>query len=206
MTMGEDVADLPTRPKAQAVLRAAHDLFLQRGFAATGVDAIAAQAGVSKATLYSYFATKEALFTAMVATKRVEHGFLLQELLVPGTDARATLEAIAAGLLRLLLAPDTLNIYRLVIHEAGRTPELGRRFDEAGPGYFRARLKAYIERLAEAGRLKLDDPDLAVGHFIGLIRADVHLKALLGGGSPSAAEIERRAKAGVEVFLRAYSA
>ena len=206
MTTGETVAAPPARPKARAVLKAAHDLFLERGFAATSVDAIAARAKVSKATLYSYFATKEALFTAIIAAKRAEHGFLLQELLVAGTDARATFEAIAAGLLRLLLAQDTLNIYRLVVHEAGRTPELGRRFDEAGPGYFRARLRAYIERLAASGRLRVDDPDLAVGHFIGLIRADIHLKALLGGGTPSAAEIERRARAGVEVFLRAYSA
>ncbi len=112
---------------------------------------------------------------------------------------------LAPALLNFLLEPDSIAIYRLVVAEGGRTPELGRAFYEAGPVRLQARLAAYLRRMDEHGMLSVPEPEIAAVELVSLIRADLHLKALFAFDRlPGPAEIRRRAEAAVQTFLRAY--
>ena len=166
------------RPKLLALLEAARARFLEDGYAAASVDAIAREAGVSKATLYGHFPSKEALFEAVVVAQCRRHASAVEALDTGGDDVAGTLAELARALLRFLLEPDSIAIYRVVAAESARTPELGRTFYEAGPARLQARLAAYLRRMGERGMLSVPEPEIAAVELISLIRAELHLKAL----------------------------
>ncbi len=193
------------RPKLLALLEAARARFLEDGYAAASVDAIAREAGVSKATLYGHFPSKEALFEAVVVAQCRRHASAVEALDTGGDDVAGTLAELARALLRFLLEPDSIAIYRVVAAESARTPELGRAFYEAGPARLQARLAAYLRRMGERGMLNVPEPEIAAVELVSLIRAELHLKALFAFERlPGQAEIDRRAEGAVRTFLRAY--
>src|SRR5688572_6206965 len=118
--------------KAEAILAAAERAFLAAGFGAVTMDAIAREAGVSKATVYAHYTGKEELFGAVVAhlSQRRFHGFSV-EALDPG-DIEASLTTIAARFLDLVLSPEAIALNRIIIGEVTRFPVLGQVFWAAG--------------------------------------------------------------------------
>lgn len=193
-------------PKQRDIAEAATRLFIAQGYAAVSMDAIARAAGVSKATLYSYFASKERLFANLVGVACSRSGSVLGELADGGADLRATLTELADRALRFMLAEPSLAIYRVVMAETARFPELGRAFYERGAAASRRTFAAWLERQMAAGKLLSRDPGLAAEQFMGLLRTHLHLRALLGiGPPPTEAEIETTVAAAVETFLRAYA-
>jgi len=172
------------------------------------MDEIAARAGVSKQTVYKHFADKESLFTELIigAVKAVSdpvHGRVLE--LEDSGDVEADLHGLARALLSMVIQPPILQLRRLVIGEAGRFPELGRAFYEQGPARTIAALAAVFARWAERGVLKLDDPQLAAAHFNWLVMSVPLNRAMfLPEDTPSAAELDAYADAGVRAFLAAY--
>ncbi len=207
MSQAETIPDQtdPT-PKQRDIAEAATRLFMSQGYAAVSMDAIARAAGVSKATLYAYFASKDRLFASLVgaACKRSGPGSL--EFTEGEADLRATLTALGDRVLRFMLEEQSLAIYRVVMAEAARFPELGRAFYERGASASRHHLATWLERQMQAGRLLVRDPGLAAEHFVGLLRTHLHMRALLGiDPPPTDAEIETTVAAAVEVFLRAYA-
>src|SRR3712207_4210433 len=116
-------------PKPRAILGAAGELFLAQGFAAVSMDAVARQAGVSKATLYAHFPSKDALFAAMVAERcdrmAAEAAALAGH---AGDGPEAALRRLCRAVLAFLVAPSTLAIHRIVQAEAGRAPGLAAAF------------------------------------------------------------------------------
>jgi AcrR family transcriptional regulator len=190
--------------KKLAVLRAALRLFLEQGFGATSMDAIAREAGVSKATLYAHVKSKEELFAAITAT-------FAEQLLAAHTafehesDIRAALLRFARDHVALLLSPEGIAMYRIVIAEAPRFPELGRAFYENGPAIRLSALVKYLQHADAAGTLKVDDAPLAAGEFAGMLGGIVHLRAMLGHADEiTAAEQETLTAHAVDAFLRAY--
>src|SRR5258708_21401069 len=165
--------------KAESILAAAQRAFLAGGFGAVSMDAIAREAGASKATLYAYFASKEELFGAVVAreSERYADGFLAGEL--DPSDVEASLTAIAQRFLRLLLSPDVIAINRIIIGEVARFPALAEVFWRAGPERVRVQLEEYFCGAAEAGALDIADTRLAAGQFASLARGEIHLQHLL---------------------------
>lgn len=121
------------------ILAAAQRLFLERGFQATSTDAILAEAGVSsKETLYRYFASKEELFVAVLGTLTTEQPDFLARLaaLPPPRDVRALRESLttaARAILTLMCQPAYLALWRTMIAEAPRFPQLGAAFFSAIP-------------------------------------------------------------------------
>jgi TetR/AcrR family transcriptional repressor of mexJK operon len=205
-TAGESIAVL-TAPtgKAESILAAARRMFLASGFGAVSMDAIAREAGASKATLYAYFASKEELFGAVVAGEgeRYFRGFSASEL--DPEKVEASLTEIARRFLDLVLSPDAIAVNRITIAEAVRFPQLGEVFWRSGPEQTRVQIEAFLRRADAAGTLSVADPRLAAEQFIALLRGDWHLRQLLRLDAPiSVAQRAVAVKDAVVGFLRMY--
>lgn len=189
--------------KRDAILDAACALFLEQGYAAASMDAVAARAGVSKATIYAHFTDKDDLFGAVIRM-RCERNRTFAPV-GPALDARATLTMIGRRLLDLLLQPDTLAMYRLVTAEAPRQPELARAFYESGPATGKAEIARMLTELGHRGLLAVEDPWRMADLFTGMLRADLFMRTLLGLPQPESSSIEQTVAAAVETMLRAFA-
>jgi len=204
--IGDSIAALSAAPteKAESILAAAQRAFLAGGFGAVSMDAIAREAGASKATLYAYFSSKEELFGAVVAreSERYAQGFSAGEL--DPADVEASLTTIAERFLRLLLSPDVIAMNRIIIGEVTRFPMLAEIFWRAGPERVRVQLEGFFRRAAEAGTLDIADSRLAAGQFASLVRGEIHLQRLLGFGDADPQTLSAAARNAVATFLRAF--
>jgi AcrR family transcriptional regulator len=191
--------------KAEAVLAAAEGAFLAHGFGAVSMDAIAREAGVSKATVYAHFANKEELFGAVIArlSERRFRGFSAEAL--DPRDIEASLLTIATRFLDLVLSPEAIALNRTIIGEVTRFPALGEVFWAAGPERTRVQIEAFFRRAVAAGSLAIPDPRLAAEQFVALARGEIHLRSLLRleaeGDAPGLAAA---AESAVATFLRAF--
>jgi TetR/AcrR family transcriptional regulator, mexJK operon transcriptional repressor len=193
-------------PKQQDIEQAASRLFMAQGYAAVSMDAIARAAGVSKATLYAYFSSKERLFASLIGEACARSGPGSVPLADDADDLHATLTALADRTLHFILEEQSLAIYRAVIAEVVRFPEIGRAFYGYVTEASRRGLATWIERQMAAGRLAARDPALAAQQFMGLLRTNLHMRALFRiDPPPSEAEIAATVAAAVETFLRAYA-
>jgi TetR/AcrR family transcriptional regulator, mexJK operon transcriptional repressor len=187
------------------ILRAAREQFLQRGYAATSMEDIALAARVSKPTLYVYFGNKRDLFAAIIDHERERFAGLV---LAGGSgreDIQLRLMRLGRTLVDFLLAPETVASYRMVMAEAGALPELGETFYRNGPVRFLDRLQEFIGRCMAGGALRRDDSRRAAEQFLGLVRGDLQLRALLGlPEGMDRPHIDAVIRAGVATFCRAY--
>jgi len=191
--------------KAALILRGARRAFLAGGFGAVSMDAIAREAGVSKATVYAHFGSKEELFGAVVADVAEERfgGFSALEL--DPRDIEASLKTIARRFLDLVLSPEAVAVNRIIIGELTRFPALSDVFWQAGPERNRAQIEEFLRRAVEAGSLRIDDVRLAAEQFSSLVRGEMHLRHLFGlGTSRHAAALDGAAANAVATFLRAF--
>jgi TetR/AcrR family transcriptional regulator, mexJK operon transcriptional repressor len=192
--------------KAEIIRAAAERAFLASGFGAVSMDAIAREAGVSKATVYAHYHGKEELFGAVVAhlSERRFHGFSAEAL--DPADIEASLLTIATRFLDLVLSPEAIALNRILIGEVTRFPVLGEVFWAAGPERTRVQVEAFLRRAAAAGTLSVPDPRLAAEQFVALARGEIHLRSLLRlEDSGDAAALSAAAENAVATFLRAFS-
>ena len=206
--MGESAPHVEPLPaKARTIIRAAGDVFRKYGYGAASVDAIARKAGVSKATIYAYFSGKDALFAAVVDQERQEHTLDVEALEHEGLTVEQSLERLARSFLDIMLSSRALAIYRVVVAETGRFPELGELFYRSGPAVHTKRVAQLLGKFREAGALDIDDLDTAAMNFISIVRGDLHLRCLFTPDKrPDEAERQKRARNAVKIFMRAYSA
>lgn len=195
----------PPLPKREVILGAATRAFLDLGYGAASMDTIARAAGVSKQTIYSHFGGKAALFEAII----LERCDSLLETLPPvadnQSDPEATLRAVASRLLELMLTPEFVARFRVVMAESGRFPELAEVYYRSGPERATTRLADYLARLHRQGRLGVPDPYLAASQFFGMIWGGLFLRHVLGVGVPPKSEdIERHVRTAVRGFLVAH--
>jgi TetR/AcrR family transcriptional regulator, mexJK operon transcriptional repressor len=192
-------------PKHDVILDAARRVFLREGYSAS-MDSVAAEAGVSKQTVYNHFGSKEGLFRAIVDHVSGE----LLDVLVEGdarADPAATLEAIARRFLNLLLAPSYLALHRMLVAEAPRFPDLAREIYLGGPARAASELALYLAQESRKGTLAVADPALAAEQFFGALVGHFQLRALLNPrDAPGEAEIEHAIGHAVRGFLRAQAA
>jgi TetR/AcrR family transcriptional repressor of mexJK operon len=196
--------------KRQAILDAAAELFLSKGYAGTSMDEVAALAAVSKQTVYAMSASKEALFIAVVGGMTGAAGDAVQgEIARLGEedDVAATLDAYADRQLAVVLTPRLMQLRRLVIGEAARFPDLGRALYEGGPGRAIAGLAQAFARWKERGLLAIGDPAVAAAEFNWLVMGDPVNRAMLLGDAaiPDAAALRSHAAQATRTFLAAYA-
>jgi TetR/AcrR family transcriptional repressor of mexJK operon len=194
---------------AEPIMEAAATLFLRNGYLGTSMDEIAALARVSKQTVYTHFADKERLFTDLVLRNAVlvdEFLDTIAAMLRNTTDVEKDLGALARQYVRYVTRPQTLQLRRLLIGEAGRFPELARAYYERVPQRVVATLASEFAHLTERGLLHTDDPRLAADHFAWLILGMPMDRAMFLGAddAPGPAQLDRFADAGVSAFLSAY--
>lgn len=173
--------DTPARPtpgrKAAIILEAAKTLFLERGYAGTSMDAVAAAAPVSKRTLYQYFAGKEELFGAVIDSVWSNLG---NAPIPEGEDPGRALRGFVDRLRDHWDNPDVIPLLRLIMAESPRAPELSRLFYAHGKAPAVAVLAAYLRPLAAQGRLATADPELAAVQFLGMIKEALFWPRVLG--------------------------
>ena len=200
----------PGRPKdlekRAAILEAAKRLFPLSGFEGTSMDAIAAEAGVSKLTVYSHFTDKETLFFAAIRARceeqMPEHLFDV-DLKGP---VRGQLEAIAHAFFSLLMDPKSIALHRLVNAGTGTSPKLIQLFWEAGPQRIQTGFQKFLRSEVEAGQLDIVDIPRASSQFFALLKGEYHARQLCGCAEPfTRAAVETHVHATVEFFLRAYA-
>jgi TetR/AcrR family transcriptional repressor of mexJK operon len=191
-------------PKRQLVLDAAGELFMAQGYGAVSMDAVARAAGVSKATLYAHFSSKDRLFATIIGEACQTRVSPSEMLPADATDPQAALTAFGGRLLRFFLEKRVLAIYRVVTAESVRFPELGQAFYESGPAAVHQVFSEWLAEQTAAGRLQVPDPAVASEQFIGMLRTRPFLRASLGMTPPTEAEVDQVVAAAVNTFLKAH--
>ncbi|MBP5855810.1 TetR/AcrR family transcriptional regulator [Marivibrio halodurans] len=196
--------DRATSKQAQ-ILEGARGAFTTSGYEGTSVDEIAQRAGVSKATVYKHFADKKDVFLAFVRCECTRHAAQTFDTPPSEGDIRTILIGIANSYLHLILSNHAQAVFRIVVAESQRFPEIGRAFQEAGPETGRRRLERILAGGVARGELMIDDTDLAARQFLELCKADLFYERLYGGRTePTATERDVHARKTVDMFLRAY--
>jgi TetR/AcrR family transcriptional regulator, mexJK operon transcriptional repressor len=194
--------------KRRAILDAAGEVFLRNGYVGTSMDEIAAVAAVSKQTVYKHFTDKATLFHELIAaTVGNTDGARGHILPSGGGPIDEELRAFARHFLHGVMQPRVLQVRRLVIGEATRFPALGRAFYDMGLATMIDTLATSFARLADQGRLQVDDPRLAAEHFVWLVLSIPLNRAMLLGDDHGVSidDLDRYADAGVSAFLAAYA-
>lgn len=192
--------------KRRQILDGAHAVFTAQGFDAASMSEIAAAAGVSKGTLYVYFADKEHLFVALIEREREAQKIGVFEALNHDTDLAQALARFGEGLLRLLAGDFAVSAHRIVIGVAERMPDLGREFYERGPKQGAHRLAAFLAAKVEQGLLAIDDTYLAAVQFLDLSQSTMLRPRLFNAKRepPSEDEVRRVVASAVAMFLARY--
>lgn len=197
------------RPKSDSknrqIFDAAVALFIRQGYEATRIEEVAARAGVSKQTIYSHFDGKDHLFAAAMT-------HVCERLGMPAgfeQDPRApavVLAEIGGQFLRLLLTEESMRLYRLLLSNVERHPDVAQLFYTTGPRTFITRLAAYLKAQSDAGVLRVAHPERAAAQFFSLMRGELHMRAVLGvEPRPTEAEIDRYIREATRVFVRGHA-
>lgn len=180
-------------------------MFLQEGYAAASMSAIAAKLGGSKGTLYNYFTSKTELFAAYMAQACLANSEALLAKADDETPFDEGLRRLGVGFLTFVLRDEAMAVHRLVVGEAHRFPELGEAFYEAGPKQSTAALAGWLKRRMDRGEMRPADPETAARQFFALCKTGLYswrMWNIIPEVSP--ADIERHIAAQVEMFAAAY--
>ncbi len=190
--------------RRDAIVAAARRSFLEDGYAATSMSGLLKTLGGSKATLWSYFRSKEELFAAVIAD--VTAAFRQQvtgELLTPG-EMEATLVNFCRVFMNKTAHPDALAAWRLVVGESGRFPEVGRIFYQQAASHIERALATYIAQQIAAGRLR-DEGAIDMARVLTGMTATHHNRKLWGIEAIDPAAIDANARRFVGYFLRLFA-
>lgn len=194
----------PGRPvdmgKREAIIEAARGLLLQHG-QPVSLEAVAASAKVSRQTIYNSWPNKESLF-ASVIEQTVDR--LLEPLTSASEDVsiEETLIQFGANYLNAITDTDRVNLLRAILSDLG---DHGSAFYQAGPARSQAALATYLEQQVKRGLLDIEAPMRAAEQFLGMLKGNVHLRALLRLPTfLSDQEKQQWIAEAVAMFLRAY--
>ncbi|GCB49664.1 TetR/AcrR family transcriptional regulator [Streptomyces sp. NL15-2K] len=207
----ESVKRPPSGPRAelkrQAIVRAARELFLREGFG-VGMDTIAAEAGVSKVTVYNHFGSKEALFTAVITNALDEplagESATALEGLAEAEDLRTALvEAARTWVHAVRTNHEVTALRNLVAAELHRFPELGEAWKHRGAESHHPAVANALRTLTEQGRLEIPDLQTAILQFYGLL-VFPHMVFSSYGTHIDEDLTDRLITSGVDMFLNHY--
>jgi AcrR family transcriptional regulator len=190
--------------KRRQILDGARKVFMDLGFDGASMGEIARAAGVSKGTLYVYFADKSRLFEAIVEEEKLEQGKLAFNF-DPQRDVTTTLVEFGRAYIQVLCRPGGGSAIRTVMAIAERMPDVGRRFYENVIAVTIGRLAAYLEARARLGDLEIDDYWLAAAQFMQTCQATLFQPFIFQAAPmPSPARIEQVIESATQMFLAAY--
>ena len=178
----------PSDSKRKDIIRGATTMFLKHGFSTVSMDKIAQAAPVSKATLYKYFDSKNALFTAVIDELCDSLFQTMDEALLDSGSVENNLTNIATAFVDLIFTEEALAIYRLVISECRDFPELGRLLYEGAPKDLLSQLEHYLININKLDHINIVSPAFAADAFLSLLKGELHFQCLLGIKAPPSVE------------------
>ena len=191
--------------KFDQVLIGARDVFMRDGFEGASVDDIARNAGVSKATLYSYFPDKRLLFMEVAKLECARQSEAAIATIDRNASVDVVLHDIAKQLVGFITSDFGRRIFRICVAESDRFPALGQEFYESGPMVARAAIMEYLTTAVERGELAIDDFELAADQFAELCKADLFPRMVFKQTTEfSQAETSRVIQGAVEMFMARY--
>ena len=216
-----------TEAKRQSILNVATQVFREMGFQNASMNEIAARLGGSKATLYNYFPSKEAIFLEVVrgvARQQKQEVISFLEMPFPALtpdsqhrvdavfsvlktapeDIMVALKRFGESFVTFLCMPEMLAIRRLLISESGRS-DIGRFYYESGPQKGMEKMAEYLSLAMQRGQLRQADPAVATAHLRGLLESELHERCLLNVDvGLSEARIRLAVENAIRVFMLAY--
>jgi len=192
--------------KRRQILDGAKKVFMDLGFDGASMGEIARSAGVSKGTLYVYFADKNRLFEAIVEEEMLEQQKVAFNF-EPERDVATTLREFGQAYIELLCRPAGGSAIRTVMAIAERMPDVGRRYYEQVLEKTIGRFASYLEPHVTAGELAVDDCELAASQFMLTCQASLFLPFIFQAAPPPSAErIAQVVESATRMFLAAYRA
>lgn len=199
----------PGRPKSDekrdSILESAKNLFLKKGYSQTSIEQIAKKAGVVKPTVYSHFGSKESLFQEIINLRQKNLLENLAQIANPSENPQADLEKFGLSLGGLILEKDARLWDRLVIAEAGRSPQLAQMLYKAGPLKVCQLLENYLQKQVDVEILQIEDVKSASEELCSLIVGlDILRGQMISISETHKNSTETRIKAGIRLFLKGY--
>lgn len=193
--------------RRQAILDAAYDLFLEKGYEATTLSDVVGRSGGSLATLYELFESKPGLLRAMVYGQCETVSSGMDRAFCSVQPVEKTLREIAEYLFDEILRPRAVALFRVVVAQCGREPELGKLLYESGPKIGKEKVADYLRMQSEAGRISVADPNAAAQMFFQMVIGHHHHLLLMCAIDPPTKE-QRAAHLdfAIESFLKIVSA
>jgi AcrR family transcriptional regulator len=190
--------------KRRQIVKGARTVFLEQGFDGASMGEIARAAGVSKGTLYVYFADKNALFCEIMQQESVAQGMLAFEF-SPDLDVETSLKVFGAAYIKLLCDPRGASAIRTVMAIAERMPDVGRHYYERVIANSLGKFTRYLQQQVQAGALQIEDCHLAAAQFTKLCQATLFLPYIFQTtGAPSPEHIAEVVDSATRMFLAAY--
>ena len=190
--------------KDEAILLAAGDLFMERGYEDVSMDAVAQAAGVSKATIYARYADKDALFAA-VLRQECERAVSSDSFFpAPDQPVRDTLILLATRFLDLVTGEKSMQMNRVLIAESSRAPRMAELFYETAVLSLKNRFAAWLEAETLRGRLNVRDPHGAAWRYLGGVKGEAHMRASFGLPPIDPEELQTHLENGADEFMRAH--
>lgn len=189
-----------TQKKKNAIVEAAAQLFLDKGYGNVSMDEIAAQAGVSKRTVYNHFPSKEILFSEIVRFTWSMYDIPVM-LYHEGSDIRQDLIHFSHKFLVMLRSERFTKLLRLVMGESGRFPELTALYSESG---IRSLVKTLTDYLVSTEK-PIEDVPLAAMHYLGMVKEALFWPVMLGiVAQPTAQRDDEVIEKSTDMFLKLY--
>jgi AcrR family transcriptional regulator len=191
--------------KRRQILDGARAVFMAQGFDGASMNDVAREAGVSKGTLYVYFASKEALFEALIRQDKQTQAERLCDF-DPALPLETALARFGEAVMTAMARPASIAQIRTVIGVTSKFPQIGRAFHEAGPEYGARRLAAYLDGQTAAGRLAIVDARAAATLFLDLCKSGLFSRLVFGVVETiGAEEISANVARAVEAFCAVYA-
>ena len=190
--------------KRRQILDGARKVFMDWGFDGASMGEIARAAGVSKGTLYVYFADKSRLFEAIVAQETLEQGRLSFNF-DPERDVPTTLRDFGQNYINLICRPGGGSAIRTVMAIAERMPDVGRRYYENVLEKTINNLARYLEAHVAANDVAIEDCQLAASQFMMMCQASLFLPFIFQAAPPPSPErIAEVVESATQMFLARY--
>lgn len=209
---GLAVPDTPRRgrprdpERIRRILMAAREHFYAHGFERANIDAIAADAGVSKMTIYSHFASKEGLFEAIVQDRT--EGVVAASSGMPALDPlqpESALKTIGTQFIALMRDETVLGQFRTMYGTAGKQPDACAAFYRQGPDRLTGELATYLRAAHAAGSLQVRQPRIAADLFLAMFLGESHILGMLKLAPTEASSENALLREAVRIFMAAYS-
>ncbi|MBS1088662.1 TetR/AcrR family transcriptional regulator [Gluconobacter wancherniae] len=194
------------RAKRNQILAGAGTVFLVSGYEGASMSQIAREAGVSKGTLYNHFDGKASLFSAFFEEQsRTKLDMLFAAVNDDGLDFRTGLIQLATAVVKVLLSPASMSLYRIIVAEASQFPNLADTFWRYGFARTLDSLSTWLARKAAEGVVVIDDPALTAEQFMMMCQTRiVQRRRLMLPVEDDAASIQKLAVFTADSFLKIY--